>query len=241
MRIEHRPLETLTPYAGNARRHPPEQIDEIAVSLTQFGMVGEIVVRNGVVAKGHGTLEAIRAIYAEGGLLYPAPGKFQGAEPFPPGTVPVRDVSGWTEEQFRQYVLADNKTAEKSSWDADLLRQELEELEDMGADLEVTGFGEEWRDLLDDLDDGDRRAPVIEEGGGEDEAPPPPAAPKPAAAPKEDPAKPAGLPVPLLVNDCPRPVYKAFMDAKKKLGVKQNHEALEKLLGLFHGLTEETP
>lgn len=138
--IDTRPVDALIPYARNSRTHSDSQIAQIAASLDEFGMVGAIVVRDGVIAKGHGTLAAVRKLYAAGKRLYPPPGRSQGAEPFPEGTVPVLDASGWTDAQFRAFVIADNKLAEAAGWDEELLRLELGDLQGMGFDLELIGF-----------------------------------------------------------------------------------------------------
>lgn len=138
--IDARPIDALIPYARNSRTHSDSQVAQIAASLDEFGMVGAIVVRDGVIAKGHGTLAAVRKLYAAGKRLYPPPGRAQGAEPFPDGTVPVLDASGWTDAQFRAFVIADNKLAEAAGWDEELLRLELGDLQGMGFDLELIGF-----------------------------------------------------------------------------------------------------
>lgn len=138
--IDVRPIDALIPYARNSRTHSDSQVAQIAASLDEFGMVGAIVVRDGVIAKGHGTLAAVRKLYAASKRLYPPPGRAQGAEPFPDGTVPVLDASGWTDAQFRAFVIADNKLAEAAGWDEELLRLELGDLQGMGVDLELIGF-----------------------------------------------------------------------------------------------------
>jgi hypothetical protein len=50
----------------------------------------------------------------------------------------VRD--GWSEEEKQAYRLADNELAGRSSWDPDLLRNELRDLKFNGFDLELIGF-----------------------------------------------------------------------------------------------------
>lgn len=170
--IQLRPLEALLPYARNSRTHSPGQISEIAASIDEFGMVGGIVVRNGVIAKGHGTLAGIRKLYVSGKLLYPAPGAAGGATPYPSGTVPVIDVSGWTESQFRAYVIADNKIAENAGWDFEALGLELLDLQADGYNLSLTGFDDD--DLTDFME------AVTGPGGGKtdpDDAPPTPEVP----------------------------------------------------------------
>ena len=42
---------------------------------------------------------------------------------------------GWTEDQKRSYVIADNKLAENSEWNTALYYSELKALEDNGVDL----------------------------------------------------------------------------------------------------------
>lgn len=175
--LEQWPIDQLTPYAKNARTHSPDQIIKLQASLEEFGMVGAIVVRNGTMAKGHGTLMAIRRIYEAGRLLYPAPGPHANPqpEPFAQGHVPVLNVSGWTDEQFRAYVLADNRLALDAGWDEDLLAGELADLHDAGYDLALTGFSEdELADLLPELDE-DRTPP--QERTQEDDVPETPAIP----------------------------------------------------------------
>ncbi|WP_429484561.1 hypothetical protein [Paraburkholderia youngii] len=113
---------------------------QIAASIEEFGMVGAIVVRDGVIAKGHGTLAAIRKLYGAGKRLYPPPGHARGAEPFVDGDVPVIDASGWSDGQFRAFVIADNQLALMAGWDEELLRLEVTELRDEGFDVDLLGF-----------------------------------------------------------------------------------------------------
>ncbi len=136
------PIDKLIPYARNARTHSEEQIAQLAAALDEFGMVGAVVVRDGTIAKGHGTLAAIRKLYAAGKRLYPAPGRAAGAEPYPDGTAPATDVSGWSDAQFRAYVIADNKLAQNAGWDEDMLRLEFDGLKGLGLDLALTGFSD---------------------------------------------------------------------------------------------------
>lgn len=134
------PVTKLKPYARNARTHPEEQILRLMASIREFGLVGAIVVRDGVIGKGHGTMQAVMRLYAGGEAIYPAPGQKGGAQPYQAQHVPVLDVSGWTEAQFRAYVIADNRIAEDAGWDESLLRVELADLRAIGFDTELTGF-----------------------------------------------------------------------------------------------------
>ena len=63
--------------------------------------------------------------------------------------VPVIVLAGLSDRQQRELMLADNKIALNAGWNVDLLRQELSELRDDGADLEALGFAAaEVDDLL---------------------------------------------------------------------------------------------
>jgi DNA modification methylase len=120
-RIEHWPMDKLLPYARNARQHSDEQIAQIAASIAEFGFVNPCLVgADGVLVAGHGRLAAARKL----GL----------------STVPVVVLDHLTPTQRRALVLADNRLAELSTWDNDLLRIELEALQDDGFDLDLTGF-----------------------------------------------------------------------------------------------------
>jgi hypothetical protein len=213
---ELRPVVGLRPYAGNAKRHPPEQIEQMARTFDALGFVGAIVVRDGTIAKGHGSLKAVESIYARGGLLYPAPGREQGAEPFPAGTVPVLDVTGWTEAQFRAYVIADNRLAEGGDWDAELLRGELDALADFD-DFDFDRLGLDFDDALSALDEDERTVDANAARQPDDEG----TAQQPAAAgtttsaptaPKAPPKKPTVYPVMVSLNRAQYDRLQAFKD-----------------------------
>jgi hypothetical protein len=54
--------------------------------------------------------------------------------------LPVMVAAGWSEAQRRAYTLADNKLALNAGWDAELLKLELDGLQALDFDLELTGF-----------------------------------------------------------------------------------------------------
>ena len=120
-RIEHWPTERLLPYARNARLHSPEQVAQIAASIAEFGFVNPCLVgADGILVAGHGRLAAA------GKLGLP--------------TVPVVVLDHLTPTQRRALVVADNRLAERATWDEALLRVELEALQEEGFDLDITGF-----------------------------------------------------------------------------------------------------
>lgn len=115
------PSEKLIPYARNSRTHSPEQVAQIAASIKEFGFTNPILIDedNGVIA-GHGRLLAAQKLGIE--------------------EVPVIVMAGLTAAQKKAYVIADNKLALNAGWDDEMLRVEFEELQEMGFDLELTGF-----------------------------------------------------------------------------------------------------
>jgi ParB-like chromosome segregation protein Spo0J len=120
----YRPLSSLIPYAYNARTHSDAQVAEIAASIREFGWTNPVLVdgENGIIA-GHGRVMAARKL----GMMQ----------------VPVIELAGLTDAQRRAYVLADNKLALNAGWDEELLGLELADLDALGFDLSLTGFGED--------------------------------------------------------------------------------------------------
>ena len=111
----------LIPYQNNARTHSKEQINKLRASIREFGFVNPVIIdREYNVIAGHGRIAAAR----EEGIT----------------EVPCVFVDHLTEAQKKAYILADNRMALDAGWDEDMLRVELEALEEMGYDLGLTGF-----------------------------------------------------------------------------------------------------
>lgn len=120
----------LIPYANNSRVHSDEQVNQIAASIKEFGFLNPIIVDgdNGIIA-GHGRVMAANKLGVK--------------------ELPCVDASHLSPAQKKAYVIADNKIALNSDWDNDLLRVELEGLQELDFDLSLTGFNEdELGDLL---------------------------------------------------------------------------------------------
>lgn len=121
-KVERRKVSDLVPYARNARTHSPEQVDQIAGSIREWGWTVPVLVdEEGGLIAGHGRVMAAKKL----GLK----------------DIPVMVASGWSEAQKRAYVLADNKLALNAGWDNELLKVELEGLKDLDFNLDLTGFG----------------------------------------------------------------------------------------------------
>ena len=122
-------INKLIPYVNNARTHSPEQITKLRSSLREFGFVNPIIVDKDLnVIAGHGRLAAAKA---------------EGIK-----EVPCVFAEHLTEAQKKAYIIADNKMALDAGWDDELLKVEMEALQDMGFDLSMTGFD---TDELDEL------------------------------------------------------------------------------------------
>lgn len=127
-------LDQLTPYAKNSRTHSEAQIEQIAESIQEFGFTNPVLLdENKMIIAGHGRLAAAQLMELE--------------------TVPCVILEGLTEAQKKAYVIADNKLALNAGWDWKLLTMELEALEEMDFDVELTGFSEdELAELIGDED-----------------------------------------------------------------------------------------
>ena len=107
----------VKPYEKNPRRND-SAVDAVAASIQEFGWKQPIVVdKDGIIIAGHTRYKAAKKL----GLK----------------DVPVVVADDLTEEQVKAYRLADNKVAEKSEWDFDLLKEELDAL----FDFDMTAFG----------------------------------------------------------------------------------------------------
>lgn len=122
-RVERRDIESLIPYARNARTHSDEQIAQIAASMKEWGWTNPVLVDEaGMIIAGHGRVMAARKL----GLT----------------EVPVMVAVGWTEAQKRAYVLADNQLALNAGWDMSVLTNELQGLKEWDFDLSLLGFND---------------------------------------------------------------------------------------------------
>ena len=135
-KVERRSIASLIPYARNARTHSPDQVDQIAASIREWGWTVPVLVdEEGGLIAGHGRVMAAKKL----GLK----------------DIPVMVAGGWSEAQKRAYVLADNKLALNAGWDNELLRIELEGLKELDFNLDLTGFGlDELATILADKTDG---------------------------------------------------------------------------------------
>jgi len=127
--IETLDINSLIPYARNARTHSEAQIAQIAGSIKEFGFTNPVLIDkdNGIIA-GHGRVAAARKLNLS--------------------QVPCIRLEHLSETQRKAYILADNRIALNSGWEADLLSVEMAELKDLGINLESLGFDSDEIDAL---------------------------------------------------------------------------------------------
>lgn len=121
-------IDELVPYKNNPR-HNDVGVEAVAQSIKEFGFKVPIIIdANSVIVAGHTRMKA--------------------AEKLGMTTVPCVVADDLTPEEVRAFRVADNKTAEFSDWDMDLLRLELDGIGDL-----FTGFEpDEVENILEDID-----------------------------------------------------------------------------------------
>lgn len=132
------PLASLPKYERNARTHSGAQVEQLEASMLEWGWTNPMLVDDMGIVAGHGRGEAAERIYARGEQI-----KFPNGTPIPIGYVPVVDCTGWSPEQRKAYILADNALALNAGWDYGLLASELQQLDGEGFDLDLIGFDED--------------------------------------------------------------------------------------------------
>lgn len=120
MKIKQTDINKVIPYARNPRNNQGA-IAKVAASIKEFGWQQPIVVDSEmVVIAGHTRLAAAQSLGMK--------------------TVPVFVASDLTETQVKAYRIADNKIAQSSEWDDDLLALELGDLQETDFDLDILGW-----------------------------------------------------------------------------------------------------
>ncbi len=114
-----RPLDFFKPDPKNARAHPPRSIMAIKQSLRDFGQQKPVVaLKSGVLVAGNGMLTAAKELDWDG----------------------LAVVIFEDEKTAKAYALADNRTAELSEWDFEILNDTLATLKLEDVDTSSLGF-----------------------------------------------------------------------------------------------------
>jgi DNA modification methylase len=121
--VTYEEIQSLVPYARNARTHSKRQIRQIADSIHAFGFTNPVLVnRSRMIIAGHGRVDAAKRLGMK--------------------SVPTICLENLNEDEIRAYILADNRLAERAGWDHSILAIELQHLTavDLGFDVAITGF-----------------------------------------------------------------------------------------------------
>lgn len=123
MEIETVKISDLVPYSGNAKKHPKEQVEQIAKSIEELGFNDPIAIdENNMIIEGHGRYMALKKLHRT--------------------EVPCIRLVGMTEQQKRAYILIHNKLTMNTGFDPRLMEIELKKITDfdMAAfDFEIPG------------------------------------------------------------------------------------------------------
>ena len=121
LKIVQKPISELKLDPRNPRKHPRKQIEKIAASIREFGFLAPVLVQpNGKVISGHARVEAAALIGLE--------------------AVPAIICDNLTEAQIRAYRITDNRLAELSIWDMQILSGELLAVLESPIAIDLTGF-----------------------------------------------------------------------------------------------------
>ena len=120
MQIIMMKIEDLKPYEHNAKLHPPEQVEQLANSIKQFGMNDPIGIwgKENEIVEGHGRLLACQKLGHK--------------------EVPCIRLDHLTDEERRAYALAHNQTTLNSGFDSSLLKIEFGNIPNI--DMSLFGF-----------------------------------------------------------------------------------------------------
>lgn len=120
MKIISVDVNSLIPYENNPRQND-DAVQYVAESIKQFGFKIPIIIdKENIIVAGHTRLKAAMQIGME--------------------KVPCIIADDLNEEQIKAFRLADNKVAEISEWNYDLLQKELAEIENI--EMQDLGFAE---------------------------------------------------------------------------------------------------
>ena len=141
LKIEYVPIKELKPYSGNAKEHPDWQIEQIKLSMQEFGNLDPIGIWKDEIVEGHGRLIAAMDLGYE--------------------EVPVIRLDQLTDQQRRAYAIVHNKLTMNTDFDLEKLQEELDALDEIEMDQygfdrlqkELDWFEKRVRDDNDNLDE----------------------------------------------------------------------------------------
>lgn len=132
LKIIYKEVDELIPYINNPRNNT-NAVDAVASSIKNFGFKNPIVIgEDNEIINGHTRMLAAKKL----GLT----------------KVPCILADDLNDEEKKAFRLADNKTSELAEWDFDLLDIELKELDKIDFDFDMSDFGFEELEELEDIE-----------------------------------------------------------------------------------------
>lgn len=120
MKIETMKVDDLIPYERNPRDND-KAVDAVANSIKEFGFLVPVLIDDdNIILAGHTRIKAAKRLGIK--------------------EVPTIRLKGLTEEEKKKYRLIDNKTSELSSWDYELLKEEIDGIDEINLDAFKFGF-----------------------------------------------------------------------------------------------------
>ena len=130
MNIKSMKLEDLKEYGNNPRLND-EAVEYVAKSIEEFGFKVPIIIdEDNVIVAGHTRKKAAARLGLE--------------------EVPVIVADDLNSDQVKAFRLADNKVAEFSNWDVDLLMGELDDI-----DIDMEEFGFDDAEIIEEVEEDD--------------------------------------------------------------------------------------
>lgn len=121
LKVIFKNLDELKPYENNPRNND-NAVDKVAESIKDYGFKVPIVLE------------------PDGKTIVTGHTRYKAAKKLGLGSVPCIIADDLSPEKLKAFRLADNKVSEFSTWDFDLLEQELSDLQDLRDELENVGF-----------------------------------------------------------------------------------------------------
>jgi len=142
LKVETWPTSRFVPYARNLRKNG-HAVERMIASIRAYGFAIPILSRgNGEIVDGHLRFMAARRLGLE--------------------ELPTIVCDTWSEPQVRAFRLLVNRSANWATWDTDLVALEIQELQAVDFDLDLTGFDPiEIDHFLLDQEDSEEEIPPV--------------------------------------------------------------------------------
>lgn len=136
--LEEWPIDKLIEYENNPRQND-HAVDQMCAAIREMGFKVPVIAKSdGLVVDGHLRLKAARKLNLT--------------------TVPVVLADDLSETQIKAFRIMVNQSAQWADWDWDLLKVEMQHLEELDFDLDMMGFSDQELDELLTFDDKDNKS-----------------------------------------------------------------------------------